>query len=73
MFALPQFGTRFVGLAIVFFCYNGFYGTNSVADLQKRFEVVTKNANGKVGVVVEPFKPAFDLCPKCESRCPALP
>jgi beta-lactamase class A len=47
------FSPRFVGLAIVFVCYNGFCGTISVADLQKRFEVIAKAANGKVGVAVE--------------------
>ena len=48
-----SFGTHFVGLAIVFFCYNGFCGTISVADLQKRFEVIADAANGKVGVAAE--------------------
>ena len=48
-----MFSPRFVGLAIVFVCYNGFCGTISVADLQKRFEVIAKAANGKVGVAVE--------------------
>src|SRR5690242_17409870 len=48
-----SFGTRLVGLASVFFCYHGFCGTISVADLQKRFEVIAKAADGKVGVAVE--------------------
>jgi len=48
-----SFGSRFIGLAILFFCCNGFSGTTSAADLQKRFEAIAKAANGKVGVAVE--------------------
>lgn len=42
-----------VGLAVVFFCYNGFCATNSVANLQKHFADIAKDANGRVGVAVE--------------------
>src|SRR5258708_12733284 len=52
-FRPASFSSRFVGLAIVFFCYNGFCGIISVADLQKRFEVIAKAADGNVGVAVE--------------------
>ena len=47
---MQRFSSSFVGLAIVFFCYNGFSGIISVADLQNRFEAIVKAANGKVGV-----------------------
>ncbi len=48
-----SFVTPVVGLAVMFFCYNGFCATNSVADLQKDFAGIAKDANGKVGVAVE--------------------
>jgi len=48
-----SFFTPVAGLAVVFFCYDGFCVTNSVAVLQKHFESIAKDANGKVGVAVE--------------------
>lgn len=47
------FATPVVGLAAVFFCYNGFCATNSVADLQKHFAGIARDGNGKVGAAVE--------------------
>jgi len=47
------FSFRFVGLAVLAFYCNGFCATVSGVELQKRFEVIAKAANGKVGVAVE--------------------
>src|SRR5437879_2955010 len=47
------FSFRFVGLAVLTFYCNGFCATISGVELQKRFEVIAKAANGKVGVAVE--------------------
>src|SRR6266566_3240033 len=52
-FRAALFGLLFVGMAILAFYCNGFCATISGADLQKRFEVIAKAANGKVGVAVE--------------------
>jgi beta-lactamase class A len=48
-----SFVTPFVGLVVVFFYYDGFCATNAVADLQKQFAAIARDANGKVGVAVE--------------------
>lgn len=47
------FVTRVAGLAVVFFCCDGFCATNSVADLQNHFAGIASDAKGKVGVAVE--------------------
>jgi beta-lactamase class A len=50
--AIP-FSTVLAGMAIFFFCCNGFCAATSKADLQKRFEAIAGTAKGKVGVAIE--------------------
>lgn len=49
----PSFGFCILGLAIVLFYCNGFCGSIPAPDLQERFEIIAKTANGRVGAAVE--------------------